>query len=59
MPMADVYDIAEEACQKALAREHQTLDAGMKRLGTRTFMRMVLDVEAAIEKHLRMEEFER
>ena len=57
--LIEVYEIAEEACKKTLVKFHGTLEAGMARIGTRTFTRMVLDVEAALEKHLRKEEFER
>ncbi len=57
--MAEVYDIAEKACKEVLIREHGSFEAGIARLGTRTFTRMCLDVEAALEKHLKQEEFER
>ena len=57
--LIEVYEIAEKACKETLIKVHGTLESGMARLGTRTFNRMILDVEAALEKHLRKEEFER
>ena len=55
----ETWDVAEEACKKQLVISDGNEKAGMERLGTSRFRRMVLAVESVLEKHTEKDEWDR